>query len=118
MNRFGPEAWIRVEILQPQSPDALKARADIQDLFRFQGRHPYHFRDAVGHPAKAFLAPLQRRLSALALDRDRRQMCGLFDDSLMLFGRAAGFAPIDREGAQYASIGGLYRGGPTRAQPV
>src|SRR5207249_11746643 len=101
MNRFNPKPRIFIKLINWKAPDTLEARADVQDLFRPQGRKPDHFRNGIGHPAAAFLTLLQRRLSALALNRNRSQMRGLLNDSLMWYSWAARLAPINREGAQY-----------------
>src|SRR5437763_16669913 len=99
MNRFNPKPRIFVKIFNWKAPDTLEARADVQDLFRLQGRKPDHFRNGIGHPAKTFLTLLQRRLSTLALDGHACQMSALVGDLMMLRGRTARFAREDGRGS-------------------
>jgi hypothetical protein len=70
----------------------------------------YEPRNAVDDQAKAFLTLLERRLVALALNRNRREMRNPLDDFLILLGWAARLPPIDRERAQYKAIRGQYLG--------
>src|SRR4029077_6436760 len=79
---------------------------------RIQGTHKP--RNGIDDPAEAFLTFLERRLVALALNRNRCEMRHLFDDSCIAFIWAARLAPIDREGAQHEAIGGKYRSRPAR----
>src|SRR5260370_42435420 len=68
--------------------------------------------NGVDDQAKAFLTLLERRLVALALNRDRREMRNLLDDFFILLRWTARLAPIDRIGAQYKAIRGQDRGRP------
>ncbi len=78
---------------------------DQFDLARgIQGTHKP--RNAIDDQAKAFFTLLERRLVALALNRNRREVRHLLDDFLFLLCWAARLAPIDREGAQYKTIRG------------
>src|SRR5882724_2647865 len=118
MDRLRPATRAPVKFSYWKAPNAFKTWADIQNFFRLQGCEPNHFRDGVGHPAKPLLARLQSRFSPLALNGHRRNVRGLLDDLVVLRIWAARFAPINRKSAQHTSIGGEYRRGPTRTQPV
>src|SRR5258706_11645661 len=83
---------------------------------RTQGTHKP--RNGVDDQTKAFLTLLERRLVALALNCNRREMRHLLDDLLIAFSWAARLAPIDREGSQYKAIRGQYRGRPARFKTV
>src|SRR6266849_7686354 len=83
---------------------------------RTQGTHKP--RNGVDDQTKARLTLLARRLVALALNRNRREMRNLLDDFLILLSWAARLAPIDRKGTQYKDIRGQYGGRPTRFQTV
>ena len=64
------------------------------------------------------LASLQVLLRSFALNRNRRQMGDLSNDSLMLRCRTAWFAREHSEASQGIAFGRENRRGPTRAQPV
>src|ERR1700722_2306860 len=81
-----------------------------------QGKHKS--RNAIDDQPKAFLTLPERFLVALALNCNRREMCNLPDDFLILLAWPARFAPIDRKGAQYKAVRRQYRGRPARFQTV
>src|SRR5258708_3274030 len=71
-------------------------------------------RNRVDDPTKAGLTLLERDLVALALNRNRREMCHLLDNFWIRPSWAARLVPINCEGAQYHPIRGQYRSRPTR----
>src|SRR6266540_5727504 len=100
MNGLGPETRIPVKLCDRQAPDAFKAWAHIQDLFRLQGRNPYHFRECVGHAAKAFLALPQGLLGAFALNRNQGNVHRPLNQLNITVARAARFAKVHCEGTE------------------
>src|SRR6266542_210078 len=101
MNGLCPETRVLVQILNRKAPDAFKARTCIQHLFRIQRGNPNHFRNGIGHVAKALFAFLKRRLRALALNGNQSDGARSLEQLKIAVTGASRFRKVHCEGPEH-----------------